>query len=428
MNLDNKNTNMEIIYDEIIVGSGFAGLYWCYKNKPKKFVVLEKSDRIGGRVYNIEWNGHQISLGGGIIKSSNKTTLKLINELGLEVGESISKYHFVDFETKTENLNVPNEDNFHESYKIITKYLKKKFEKNKELIKKNKLNWNEFLDLYLDLKTGCLIKSYLLYKTYSNSDIESVLNDEIGELLRTEDFKIFFIKQSGYTGLLNKLIDLINSTNSTNSTNSNILVNNEIIKVTKKNDIFNVETKYNQTYMTKKIILATESNTNIKFELGEDDTNNLSNLYKMVSGSKYIRVYSFHKEGHGLECSYYTNGLPGKVIYINPNILMCCYTEESQAIQLKNLLDKNSKSEQIEIVNELLKNCSIPIKTKPDDIIIKFWDTGVHYNTINYDKDKKTELLKKLKKSNIIVIGESIGDTHGWVNSALESVDLINNL
>lgn len=37
-------------------------------------------------------------------------------------------------------------------------------------------------------------------------------------------------------------------------------------------------------------------------------------------------------------------------------------------------------------------------------------------------------LLKELKKSNIIVIGESISNTHGWVDSALKSVETIRKL
>lgn len=104
---------------------------------------------------------------------------------------------------------------------------------------------------------------------------------------------------------------------------------------------------------------------------------------------------------------------------------MCCYTESSQALDLNNLLIKNSKQEQIEIIYKLLNKCLIPIKTKPDDIICKFWKTGIHYNTIDYNKEQKIETQKELKKSNIIVIGESVSDTHGWVNSALESVDFI---
>ena len=242
----------------------FAGLYWCYKTKPVNFILLEKSNRIGGRVYNIDWNGYQISLGGGIIKSTNDLTIKLANEFGLEIGESKSKYHLIDLETRTENLNKPNEDNFYESNKIITKYLKKTFEKNKEQINKNYLTWNEFLDLYLDLKTSTTIKSNLLYKLYSNANIESVLKYEIDELLRTEDFGVLFIKQLGYTGLLNKLVEFVKE--------SNIQTNNEVTQIIKtNNNIFKIITNDNKVYLTKKIILATESKTNIKFELGEQN-------------------------------------------------------------------------------------------------------------------------------------------------------------
>jgi hypothetical protein len=239
-------------------------------------------------------------------------------------------------------------------------------------------------------------------------------------LYSTEDFKVQYIKQSGYTGLLNKLIESVNR--------SNIQANNEVTHIIKKDNLFKITTKQNQTFTAKKIILATESKTNINFEFNEQINMDLNNLYRMVSGSNNIKVYSYHKETHGLECSYRSNGLVGKVIIINPNIIMCCYTEESQAVELNNLLSKNSKQEQIEIVYKLLINCSIPIKTKPDDIICKYWSTGIHFNTIEYDKEEKINLQKKLKDSNIIVIGESIADSHGWVNSALESVDFIYSL
>lgn len=418
--IQNESVNSDIIYDEIIIGCGIAGLYWCYKTKPSNFIILEKSNRIGGRIYNIDWNGYQISLGGGVIKSSNNLTIQLANELGLELGNSISKYHLIDLETQTTNINKPNEDNFHESNKIVTKYLIKTFEKNKEQIKKNKLTWNEFLDLYLDLKTSTTIKSNLLYKSYSNADVESVFEYEIEELLRTRDFKISFILQSGYTGLLNRLTQLINR--------SNILTNNEVIQVIKKDNLFRINTKQNQTFTAKKIILATESKTDIQFDVDLETNLHIENLYKMFSGSNYIRVYSYHHETHGLECSYRTNGLVGKVIVINPHILMCCYTEESQAVELEKLLEKNSKQEQIEIVYKLLTRCSIPIKTKPDDIIYKFWSSGIHLNNINFNKESKIDLQKKLSNSNIIVIGESVANSHGWVNSALESVDFICSL
>ena len=328
MNHDNKN-----IFDEIIIGSGFACLYWYYKTKPKNFLILEKSNRIGGRVYNKDWNKYQISLGGGVIKPSNNLMIELLNELQIETGESISKYHLIDLETNSKNTNKPNENNFYELNKIIIEYLKKIYEKNKNKIKKNKLTFNNFLDLFLDYKISSLIKSNLLYKSYSNADVKSVLDNEIEELLRTEDFKLLFIKKLGYTNLLNKLIEIIGI--------ENIYTKKKVIKIENiANFLFKITTSNNEYYLTKKIILATESKNNIYYDLNEN-TNNLLKLYNMVSGSNYIRVYSFHKKGHGLDCSYRTNGIVGKVIYINPYILMCCYTEETQAQELHKLLNES---------------------------------------------------------------------------------------
>ena len=249
--------------------------------------------------------------------------------------------------------------------------------------------------------------------------MESVLYGEIDELLRTQDFHVKYIKQKGYTGVLDKLIEFVGLENI--KTDSHV---NSIGKI--PNDYFEIKTSSGEIFQTKKIILATESETNINFELEIELNNKLSELYGMVGMSKYLRVYSYHMEtqGHGLECSYRTSGLPGKVIMINKNILMCCYTEDSEAIKLYNLLNKNDKSNQIEIIYKLLVNSNIKI-TKPDDIKIKFWDSGVHYNKPGYQIEKKKNLIKQLANKNIIVIGEAIADSHGWVNSALESVHYI---
>ena len=159
--------------------------------------------------------------------------------------------------------------------------------------------------------------------------------------------------------------------------------------------------------MTTKIILATESNTNIKFDL--DDNNNLllSTLYGMVSGSNYIRINSYHKNTHGLNCSYRSNGMVGKVIYINENILMCCYTEEHDALKLNKLLQNKTKLSQIDIIYKLLNQCNIPIK-KPDDIIIKFWNSGVHYNNPGYNAKIKYFILSELNFVYIILDSESL--------------------
>lgn len=411
-----------MIYDEIIIGAGIAGLYWVSKTKPTNYLVLEKSNRIGGRIYNIEWNNNQISLGGGIIKASNNYTIGLSDELGFDLADGVSKYEMIDWvkENETTKSDKPNEDDFYTLNTNLIKYLKKIYQSNKKEIVDNKINFEEFLDLYVELKISQLIKSNLLYKTYFNADVSSVLYDEMDELLRTGDFNFKYIKNGGYTLLLDKLIDIIGK--------KNIITNTNVIEIKKQSDLYEIISDTNAIYKTKKIILATESVNNIIYNfLNQETTNKLNQLYQMVSGSKYLRIYSYHINSHELKYSYKTSGLVGKVIPINNNILMCSYTEEQDAIKLKKLLENKSIKTQCEIIYRLLNNCKIPTN-KPDDIIIKFWNTGVHYNNPGYDKEVKKSLISELKKDNIIVVGECISDSHGWVNSALESVKQVLNL
>jgi hypothetical protein len=326
----------------------------------------------------------------------------------------------IDWDIKTIK-STPNEDDFYVLNKNITKYLKKIFNSNKEEIVKNKLNFEEFLDLYVNLELVQMIKSNVLYKSYFKADIESVLNNEINELLRTEDFNFKFIKDGGYTKLLDKLIEVVGI--------KNIIPNQNVIMVSSNlnSQIYEIKTDLNKTFKTKKLIFATECTNSIKFKFVNCElTDKISNLYSMISGSNLIRVYSYHKSGHGLKFSYKTNGLVGKVIIINDNILMCCYTEELDAIKLNKLLSNKSKITQTEIIYKLLIKCKINV-SKPDDIIIKFWKTGIHFNNPIYNKEKKNKLIKDLTKENIIIIGECVSNSHGWVNSALESVDFILN-
>lgn len=413
-----------MLYDEIVIGAGIAGLYWIYKTKPSNYLILEKSNRIGGRIYNINWYGSQISLGGGIIKSSNNHTVDLCNKFDLNLLDGISKYEMIDWvESNNKQSNEPNEDKFYTINSNLTKYLRKIYQSNKQEINNNMLNFEEFLDLYVELKISQLIKTNFLYKTFFNSDVYSVLYNEIDELLRTEDFHYKYIMNGGYTQLLDKLIKIVGKEKII--TDTNVL---EIKKQIERSTYYEIITNTSKIYRTKKIILATESKNNIIWNLSNQITENkLSKLYQMTSGSNYIRIYSYHKNSHGLKYSYKTSGLVGKVIVINDKILMCSYTEEQDAIKLKKILENKSRSAQLEIIYKLLNNCQIPI-TKPDDIKIKFWVSGIHYNKPGYDMEIKKSFISELKKQNIIVIGECVSDSHGWVNSALESVESVLNL
>lgn len=390
----------------IIIGAGIAGIYYIHKFKLTDYIILEKDDRIGGRIFNITWHDKQISLGGAIIKYSNNNTLKLIKELNFELTSFSSSYHLIDLD---KNLS---KEEIYNSNKIIIKYLRKIYKKNKNEIIKMSLSFKEFLLKYLDYQISRPIIDNLLYKTYLDADVSYTLKDEtIYELLRIDDLKLFSINNGGYTLLLNKLIE--------KNKIKNILTNKNVIKIEKNEDKFLVYT-LNEIYSCNKLVLATDkyAKINFNFDLGCE----ITDIYNLVNSSAYIRIYTYHKNGHGLTYSIRTSNIPGKINIINDNILMACYTESYDAIELQKILEKNNKIDQIEIIYKILLNTNINI-TKPDDIIHKFWNCGIHYFEPNTNYNKMREKIKLLSSKNIYLIGELFSSSHGWVDNALDSVN-----
>lgn len=397
------------IYDEIIIGCGVAGLYYVYKNKPSNYVIFEKNDRIGGRVYNIEWNSEQISLGGGVIKYDNLNTLSLVKELQLEIADFTSIYHMQELSSSE----YPNGPEHYKDNKIVVKSLKKTFEKNKEEINKLQLTFEQFLYKYYDYKIADIIKKNLLYYNDLNASVEYVLLEKnIEELLRTADLKLHYIKNGGYTLLIDTIISKID--------NLDVKLNSVVKSIKKIDNFYELVINNNEIYKTKKIILATEKNSNIIFD--SFILKKINKIYNMVESCNYIRVYTYHKNGHNLKNATRTQNIPGKIIIMSDKILMACYTEDYNARLLNNMLKKCNKNEQIDIVYSLLKNSGI-IVSEPDDIIYYFWESGVHYCKPNYSFSKmKTEIKKIYTEDNIGIIGEAVASGHGWVDCALESV------
>lgn len=413
---------MNNIYNYIIIGAGIAGISFAYKNKSDNFIILEKNDYIGGRVKNIKWNDKFISLGGGVFLPSHDFVLDLCKNFNLETQEYTSTYHLTELQG-----DAPNNPLYYKDFEIIYKYLKNKYQKNKNIIKSNKLTFKEFLELYFPYKVSKTIIENSLYSTNFNSDPELFLNNEfLYDCLRIEDTKMMFIKKkeekildetedstnsgSGYDFLINGFLENINK--------QNIILNTPVFEIIQKEDLYQVITKDN-IYTTQKIVLATDINSKIKFNLSDDIQNLINHIYNSIGSEPYIRIYSYHKEGHNLKNSCKTQGLIGKTIVINDKFLMLCYNESDDAYNLNNLLTKLDKTEQIEVLNKLFVNHNINI-TKPDDIYIQYWNVGMHYCKPNYNIKNELETLKT--KHNITIIGEIVSESHGWVNSALTTV------
>lgn len=81
----------DIIYDIIIVGGGIAGLYKAHqllkKDTNKKILLLEATNRLGGRIYTYHDNSTYksgIEAGAGRFHKGHRKLMNLIKELGLD--------------------------------------------------------------------------------------------------------------------------------------------------------------------------------------------------------------------------------------------------------------------------------------------------------------------------------------------------------
>ena len=75
--------------DIVIIGAGIAGLACAIKLKKnnKNFIIIEQSDRVGGRVGSIKENDHIFDLGFQVYNTEYHETNSLLNleELKLKV-------------------------------------------------------------------------------------------------------------------------------------------------------------------------------------------------------------------------------------------------------------------------------------------------------------------------------------------------------
>ena len=74
------------IYDYIIVGGGISGLYMAYQlsKTDKSILIVESTNRWGGRLFTQSEKGSQFELGAARISSKHKKMMSLLKEFNLQ--------------------------------------------------------------------------------------------------------------------------------------------------------------------------------------------------------------------------------------------------------------------------------------------------------------------------------------------------------
>ena len=387
------------MYDYIIIGGGVAGLYMNYLlNDKYKTLLLEKNNYFGGRVLEGCFHHKKVPMGAKIGATFNKHLMRLLKRINIK---------YKPLNEKTTIISKDPIDMRHMVHMIVNKY--------NILNKKNlkTMSAKDFIIKYLGEDFFHIYSKFAEYTDFFHESIGNYIKyypikDHIPTISNKNIVKI------NWTKMVLRLYNIITA----HGKKKNKMIRNYTVKkIIKKDNYYIIDNKYK----TKKIIFAVTINALLKIA-----TNN--NIFKTTDYKKYIgsvpfiRIYTYHKNGHNLNIDPYNivDSRLHKIMNITNKILTIMEVDNINAkywkkfIGNKKLLIKHIKKE----VKKLL-NRDIVI----DDILISNWLDAVHY--IKPSKYTSLQIIKKLinPAPNIYVCGEMISLKQGWVEGAIESVD-----
>ncbi len=358
-------------FDYIIVGAGIAGLYTAYRlPKHMKILILEQSDRIGGRLLQDTMGDTNIPLGGGIIRyPKDKNLIQLIDSLGLELNiypwkQSPNFQPTMDFDKVIEIMYKS-----YQPYKLLPFYnfLEIFFKRNYKKIQEFLFLWG-FTDMLFS-PTETVFKYY---------GIDDIIFNNPNRFSAT-------IKNGHWDALLNKLFEKIKD---------RITIKfGETVMDADINTVFtkNHKTLESRIFRANKMVIQTGGPRPVSY------------------GWPFMRVYIRLKKPIELKArSLVTNTRLQRVIQMSPTVIMISYSDGDNALYWKDIETNVEKKKEMLY---LFSGGEMSL----DDIAewkYKFWDQGIFYFK-NVDENIPFNY-----------VGEWVSKyNQGWVEGAIESVN-----
>lgn len=386
----NKYIHEIVKYDYIIVGAGIAGLY-AYgqlSNIYDNVLILESSDRIGGRIGQDLFYDKLIATGAGIGRKSKDVIFqKLLKECEIEVKEFKIKKRWLTEMQENESKQIV--EHLQNSYD--EKVHKGKTFKEYSILILGKIVYNKFIKHfeYTDMENEDVYETLFYYGLEDNN------NDWIGL----------------YIGW-NKLLDKMKP--------RNYVLNHKVKNIKKGTNSWCLD----GIYHTKNIILATTIHS-VRKLLKKHDT-----LYSQVESQPFIRVYAKFDTENALKMKEATqsivtvvNNQLKKIIPISEDIYMIVYSDNTSATYIKNHIIADDEKSRRWLCNKLKQvfNEDFEIISIRD----YYWEEGTHYyKPFLGDSNYENWVIKAQNpEKGLYVAGEMISRDQGWVEGALQSVD-----
>jgi len=405
-------------YDVIIIGSGMSGLYAALKVKKLcpdlSFLVIERDELYGGRSYDVSFENADVVTGAGIgRKNKDKLLLQLMKDFKIPINffETQHKY--------STSIHPPCE------VKSTFTYLKKLYDKeNKNKVTKNHETFKQYAKNILGEDA---YNHFVVCSGYSDYEKEDVY-----DVFYHYEFDDNYNKWVGFSVPWKTLVDKI-----VVSLGKNIINDTEVTKIYKEDNYFEISTKNNSKntkntkYYCEKVIIATDIDavTNLIHNISPNPS-----LYYQIKGQPFLRLYAkFSKDSipylkEKIQGVTVINGPMQKVIPMDPDkgVYMVVYSDNNDAEFFKKYFKNNEKNRKI-INNLLEKSLELEGKLHIESIKDFYWKNGTHYYTpLSSNFKNRQEFIKVAQRpdKNILIVGELISIHQGWVEGALESVNI----
>jgi len=403
------NSNYD--YDIIIIGGGISGLFTAYKlsKTNKSIILLESSNRLGGRINTIKKN-KDISYEAGAARfhKSHGKLLALINELELQ----------------NDIIDLP---------KDITHILRNKHQKY-EYNTENILDLNSLLDQAINYKDKIpneklKIISFFQYLTMLfDNETALFIKDSFGydsEILHLNAYAALYyhsqdlFKDNNYSILKNGLSQLITKLYQKLKEKENVIIkkNTEIKNIQDKNIITTKDEKFN----FNKLILTIPHNKLKQIEY-------FKNIipFKAVKPIRLLRIYAKYPINNlwfqDIKRTT-TDNILRHIIPINKKkgLILISYTDDIYA-EMWNNNYKINESFLIKSIHQQIYNIFGIKPPNPEFISVHYWENGIHIWKPSNDTDKLYKsTLKPIQDKEIYIVGDTFSKKQGWIEGSLET-------
>lgn len=403
---------------KIIVGAGITGLYLAYKLikykdiNPNDILIIEKSDRVGGRIYTYQNKGYKYDVGAGRLGKKQKLVMKLIKEFNLTdkiYDITGDKNYFVDNKLLNEKELLKYYNSKFSSISKLWKYVID-YKSNLDL---TKMNFHNYISTFLSTNEVKILDRSL---GYVNEIYRLNAYDAIYTLKKDFDVEdnSFFILMGGLSIIYEKIHDFLKEKN------VKIILNCDLLDIDDKNKTIKTNKenyKYSELYLAicKKGYMTIPYFTKYKELLDSVSVGNLLRIYAKydVKKNKWIKDIKKTLTDNKLQFIIPIDNKSG--------LIQISYTDDYIANFWNILTTKQIKINLVKYLKEIFPNENV---TEPEWITKHYWCCGAHFWKVGKNSRKiQKQIEKTFKPKKIYVIGEIYSSRQAWIEGSLETVE-----